>query len=77
MNEIKAFSLRVHEKAKLSINEFDDRLELKLINEDTGKTSEKSYFKLDKGIDIHEAVKIDTIIYHMHNEIGLNLWDSN
>lgn len=76
MNQVKAFHLRVHEKAELSCNEFDDRLDFKLVNKDTGKISERNYFKLHEGISINEAVKIDTIIYHMHNEINLNLWES-
>lgn len=76
MGETKAFTLRVHEKAELTCVEFDDKLELKLINKDTGKSSEKPYFKLEKGIDMKEAMKIDAIVYHMHNEIGLNLWES-
>ena len=75
MNKVKAFSLRVHEKAELSIKEIDDKLELTLINKETGNSVEESYFRLDKGIDVQEAVKINTIIYHMHNKIGLNLWE--
>lgn len=74
MNEVRAFPLRVHEKAKLSIKEFDDRLELKLVNKNTGEISERIYYKVDEGITAHEAMKIDAIIYFMHNEIKLNLW---
>lgn len=70
-----AFPVRVHGSANLSIDEFEDKLVLRLTHEITGKTSERNYFKLETGIDLQEAVKIDTIIYHMHNEIGLNLWD--
>jgi hypothetical protein len=77
MNQVRAFTLRIHEKAQLTSNEFDDRLELKLINTTTGKTSQRTYCKLEEGVTMNEAVKIDTIIYHMHNEIGLNLWESN
>lgn len=77
MDNLKAIPLRVHEKAKLSIDVLDDRLELKLINKDTGESIEEPYFKLDSGIDINEAMKIDIIVYHMHNKIGLNLWESN
>ena len=76
MEEAKAFSLRIHEKAELTCTEFDDRLEFKLINEDTGKSVGKPYFKLDKGIDMNEAMKIDAIVYRMHYEIGLDLWES-
>lgn len=76
MYNIKAFHLRIHEKAELSYNEFDNRLELKLTNKETGQTSEKTYYKINEGITITEAMKIDTIIYFMHNDIGLNLWGS-
>lgn len=77
MSKVRAFPLRIHEDAELSCNEFEDRLEFKLVNKITGKTSERPYYKLDKGISVGESVKINTIIYHMHNEIDLNLWDSN
>jgi hypothetical protein len=77
LNEVRTFTLRVHENAELSCEEFDDRLEFKLVNKITGKISERPYYKLDTGISVGEAVKIDTIIYHMHNEIDLNLWESN
>lgn len=73
---MRAFQLRIHEKAELSSSEFEDRLELKLINKDNGKASERTCYKIDEGIAMNEAIKIDTIIYHMHNEIGLNLWNS-
>lgn len=77
MIEIKAFPIRIHDKAKLTCIEHDDRLLLKLVNKVTGKAVEKPYFKLDTGVDLHEAMKIDVIVYHMHNEIGLNVWESN
>lgn len=76
MGRVEAFPLRVHEDADLSIVNFEDRLELKLTNKITGVFSEKPYYKLEKGIDVHEAVKIDIIVYHMHNDIGLDVWDS-
>lgn len=76
MNKVRAYSIRVHENAEFSFTDLEDRLILKLVNKITGKTSERPYYKLEKGIDVFEAVKIDTIVYHMHNAIGLDLWDS-
>lgn len=73
-NLIRAFPLRIHDKADLSYKNFDDRIEIKLVNKDTGETSERIYYKIEEGITVHEAVKIDNILYFMHNEIGLNLW---
>lgn len=75
MNVVKLFQPRVHDKAELSIADFEDRLELKLVNKVTGKTSEKPYYKLDTGMDMGEAMKIDFIVSHMHNAIGLDLWE--
>lgn len=75
MEEVRAYSIRVHEKAELSCEEFEDKLELSLKNKETGELVKKSYYKLDTGMSMTEAVKIDTIVYHMHNEIGLDLWD--
>lgn len=68
--------MRVHKNAELSIANFEDRLEITLSNKITGATSKRMYYKLEKGIDVHEAVKIDIIVYHMHNDIGLDVWDS-
>lgn len=76
MSEVRAYSIRVHERAKLSCEEFENRLEFKLINTVTGKSTERTYLRLDTGIDAREAMKIDAIVYHMHNEIGLNVWSS-
>lgn len=76
MNQVRVFKLRIHEKAELISNEFEDRLELKLINKETGAIEERTYYKISEGITIAEAVKIDTIVYHMHNKIGINLWES-
>lgn len=72
-NGVRAYSIRVHDKAKLTTEDFDDRIELKLVNKETGKESNKTYYKLDS-MTLHEVVKIDAIVYHMHNDIGLNLW---
>lgn len=74
MYQAQVYKLRVHDDADLSSIEFDDRIEFKLVNNITGKTSKRNYYKLTEGITINEAVKIDTIIYYMHNEIGLNIW---
>lgn len=75
MNKTRAYSLRVHDKAELSITGSEDRLELTLTNKETGESSEETYYKIDTPFLVGEAMKIDTIIYHMHNKIGLNLWD--
>ena len=72
--KIRAHSLRVHEQAKLTFEDFTDKILFKLTNKDNNKTTEKYYYKIGK-IDAKELVKIDSILYHMHNEIGLNLWD--
>lgn len=74
---VRAFPLRVHSNAKISIKDFDDKLELELRNTLTNESTKRKYLKLDSGIDINEAVKIDTIIYHMHHDIGLNVWDDD
>lgn len=75
MSEVRAYSLRIHDKAELSIVGFEDRLEITLTNKETGDTAEETYYKIDTAFLAAEAMKIDTIIYHMHNKIGLNLWD--
>lgn len=73
---IRVFPLRIHKNAELLYEGLEDRIEIKLINKETGIKSEKTYFKLkDEVFSVIEAAKIDTILYHMHNEIGLNLWD--
>lgn len=76
MDIARAHVIRVHDKAKLTCEEFENRLELSLKNKETGELIKKPYYKLETGIDIGEVIKIDTIIYHMHNQIGLNLWKS-
>lgn len=69
-------TLRVHEQAKLRIEDIGEHLLLKLTNMINGKYSEKQYRKI--GImDMTEALKIDNILYHMHYEIGLDLWENN
>jgi hypothetical protein len=75
MTKVKAFPLRIHKNAELFYDEYDDRLEFKLVNKENGEIAQRSYYKIDDGITVNEAVKIDTIIYHMHSEIKLNLWD--
>lgn len=73
---VKAFPLRIHEKAEFSYEDLEDRIELKLVNKETGSKCERTYYKLkDEQFSVKEAVKIDTILYHMHNKIDLNLWD--
>lgn len=76
MNQAKAIPFRVHEDAELYCVDFDDRLDLKLVNKFTKKSSERSYYKLAEGFSIGEVVKIDSIIYFMHGDIDLNLWES-
>lgn len=71
---VRGYSIRVHDKAELTCEEFEDKLELSLRNKDTGDLVKRSYYKLETGINTKEAMKIDTIVYYMHNEIGLNLW---
>jgi len=73
--KIRAHSMRVHEQANLIVEDFEDKLLFKLTNKVDNKTAEKYYYKIDK-MDTKELVKIDTILYHMHNEIGLYLWDN-
>lgn len=75
MSKVQAYPIRIHENAELTCVDHDDRLTLKLTNKVTGRATEKPYFKLDTGIDIREAMKIDAIVYHMHYEIGLDLWE--
>lgn len=76
INGVRAYSIRTHDKAEISCEDYEDRLEITLKNKDTGDSIKKSYYKLETGIDIEEAIKIDTIVYHMHYEIGLDLWKS-
>lgn len=72
---VRTFPLRIHEKAEFSFDDLEDRIKLKLVNKETSSKSEKTYYKLeDRVIDVHEAMKIDAILYHMHNDIDLNLW---
>ena len=74
---VRAFPLSIHEKATFSFEEFEDRLELKLTNNETGNVSQRPYYKLkDEPFSVNEASKIDIILYFMSNEIGLNLWNS-
>jgi hypothetical protein len=76
MERARAFQLRIHEKAEFSCEDLEDRIELKLVNKETGSKCERTYYKLeDRVMDVHEALKIDTILYHMHNKVGLNVWD--
>ena len=71
-----AVPLRVSDNAAFSFNDLEDKIELKLIHKETGKESERTYYKLeDRTMDATEAIKINTILYFMHNEIGINLWD--
>lgn len=72
-----AIPLRVPNNATFSFNDLDDRIELKLVHKETGKTSERTYYKLkDRTMDIGEAMKIDHILYFMSSEIGIDLWDN-
>ena len=71
------FPLRVHDKATLSFEDYRDRIELTLTNDETGSTSERTYYKQEENyLAANEALKIDTMLYFMSNEIGLNLWES-
>jgi len=73
--KIRAHSMRVHEQSNLTVEDFEDKLLFKLTNKVNDNTAEKYYCKIGK-IDAKELVKIDTILYHIHNEIGLNLLDN-
>jgi hypothetical protein len=75
MELARVFPLRVHDKAELSFDDLNNRIELKLVNKETGDSCKRTYYKLDESFSMVEALKIDTILYHMHNKIGLNLWD--
>lgn len=75
MDKVRVYGIRTHSKAELSCEEFEDRLMLTLKHKETRKTVSEVYYKLDTGIDIGEASKIDIIVHHMHGKIGLDLWD--
>jgi len=73
---VRAFQLRVHEKAEFSFEEFKDKIDLTLVNKETGTRSERAYFKLKgESLTIYDTSKIDTILYFMHRDIGIDLWE--
>lgn len=71
----RAFPLRVHVEASLATKDFKDRVEFTLTNKETGAIAERTYYKLQENVlTVEDAMKIDHILYFMHNEINLNLW---
>ena len=72
---VRAFPLTIHENATFSFEDFEDRLELKLTNKETGLVSQRPYYKLEEGLSVHEAHKINMILRNMSREIGLDLWN--